>query len=84
MCINSEDIEGILKFKEEDLMEKLPLEKRYLLTIKETVAFFGIGEKKLRQIVRANDELPFVLRNGTKYMIKRELFAEFMRETNAV
>jgi phage antirepressor YoqD-like protein len=65
-------------------MEKLPLEKRYLLTIKETVALFGIGEKKLRQIVRANDELPFVLRNGTKYMIKRELFEEFIRETDAV
>ena len=65
-------------------MEKLPIEKKYLLTIKETVALFGIGERKLRQIVRENDQLPFVLRNGVKYMIKRELFEEFIRETDAV
>ncbi len=62
----------------------VPIDEKYLLTIKETVALFGIGEKKLRQIVRENNQLDFVLMNGTKYMIKRELFAEFMRDSNAV
>lgn len=65
-------------------MNKVPLQNKYLLTIKETVELFGIGEHRLRNIVRNNNELKFVLKVGVKYMIKRELFEEFIREVDEI
>lgn len=55
---------------------ELALDEKYLLTIKEAVAYFGIKETTLRRILKEQNEL--VLKNGAKYMIKRKAFEEFI------
>ena len=55
-----------------------PIKDKYLLTIKEASAFFNIGEKRLRQMVRENPSADFVLMNGNKYLIKQKQFAELI------
>lgn len=60
------------------------INEKYLLTIKEASAFFGIGEKKIRQIVRENQSANFVLMNGTKCMIKRKQFENLLDRVDAI
>lgn len=47
------------------------------LTIKEASSYSGIGEKKIRELVRKKN-CPFVIRNGSKYLIKRVKFEEWL------
>jgi len=54
--------------------QNVPLWHKMTLTIQEASELSGIGEKKLRQIVRENTSADFVLMNGTKYLIKRKQF----------
>ena len=41
------------------------------------LAYFNIGEKKLRELTNG-DRCPFVLYCGTKRLIKREKFKDFL------
>lgn len=56
----------------------VPLWKKYMLTITEASEYFGIGEKKLRQLVQENDTADFILNNGVKVLIKRIKFEQFI------
>ena len=62
----------------------ITINEKYLLTVKEASALFGIGEKKIRQVVRENQSADFVLMNGTKYMIKRKQFESLLDSTDAI
>lgn len=62
----------------------VPINEKYLLTIKEASALFGIGEKKLRQVVRENPSADYVLMNGTKYLIKRKQFEGLLKRADAI
>lgn len=46
--------------------------------------YFGIGEHRLRTLVRENRQADFVLWIGVKVEIKRKLFEEFLNEINAL
>lgn len=50
------------------------------LTIKEAAAYSGIGEKKIREIVRKKNCL-FVIKNGSKYLIKRTKFEKWLENS---
>lgn len=56
----------------------------YTLTIKQAAEYFGIGQNKLREICNENKNASFVLWNGTKVLIKRKIFEEFIDETNVL
>lgn len=57
--------------------EQINIKDKYLLTIKEAVQYFNIGENKLRELT--NDQnCTFVLWNGNKRLIKRKEFEEFL------
>jgi hypothetical protein len=58
--------------------------QKYNLTVAEASDYFGIGEKKLRQIVDQNPTADYVLYNGVKILIKRRKFEEFIDETNSI
>ncbi len=62
----------------------ITINEKYLLTVKEASALFGIGEKKIRQVVRENQSAGFVLMNGTKYMIKRKQFESLLDRVDAI
>lgn len=62
----------------------VPLWHKYALTIDEAKEYFGIGEKKLRWLLVEHSDADFVLHNGTKSLIKRDKFEEFLGVTNAI
>lgn len=62
----------------------VPVWEKYALTIYEAAEYFGIGEHRLRTLVRENRQVDFVLWIGVKVEIKRELFEKFLNEINAL
>lgn len=62
----------------------VPLCDKYSLSINEAVAYFGIGEKKLRQLIEENEHATWFLQNGIKYLIKREKFEKFLDELTVI
>lgn len=66
------------------MKNEIPLWEKYCLSIHEASIYFGIGEKKMRQIVQEHSTDSFVLYNGTKAIIKRDKFQEFIDATNSL
>lgn len=62
----------------------VPVWEKYALTIYEAAEYFGIGEQRLRTIVKENKQADFLLWIGIKVEIKRKLFEQFLNETNAL
>lgn len=62
----------------------VPIWEKYALTIYEAAEYFGIGEHRLRTLVRENRQADFVLWIGVKVEIKRKQFEEFLNEINAL
>lgn len=52
---------------------EISLCEKYSLSITEAAIYFGIGEKRLRQIINENHYASFVLEVGTHMRIKRRL-----------
>lgn len=65
-------------------MKEVPVWEKFTLTIQEAAGYFNLGEKKIRQLVRENEESGFVLQNGNKILIKREKFEEYINSVNSV
>jgi len=62
----------------------IPIWEKYLLTTKEAVNYFNIGEKKLRKIIEDYFDNDFALMNGTKCLIKRKKFEEFLDRVDVI
>ncbi len=62
----------------------VPVWQKYTLTIEEAVAYFGIGENKLRNLVNLNKNASFLLWNGRKAQIKRTLFEKYIDGLEAI
>ena len=56
---------------------EVPLWEKANLTIEEAAAYFGIGENKLRELT-SDEDCKFVLWIGTKRLIKRRQFEQFL------
>ena len=56
---------------------------KFLLTVEEASDYFGIGQKKLRQIIVNNLDAGIIIQNGVKYLIKRQRFEEYLNELTA-
>lgn len=59
-------------------MTNVPIWEKYVLSIAEASEYFHIGEKKLRKIIDENPRGKYILWNGTRAMIKRKLFEEYL------
>ena len=53
------------------------------LTLEEAAAYFNIGINKLRELTR-DDHCPYILWNGTKRLIKRKAFEEFLNSQYSI
>ena len=62
----------------------VPLHEKYTLSIPEASAYFGICEKKLRQIINENENADFILCNGSKYLIKRKKFEQYIDDAYSI
>lgn len=54
------------------------------MNIKEASEYFGIGEKKLRQIINENLDMGFTIQNGNKFIIKRRLFEQYLDARSSI
>lgn len=54
------------------------------MTIEEASKYFRIGETKLRELVEANLNEPWVIRNGNRTQIKRKQFEKIIDSLNAI
>lgn len=64
-------------------MKDVEIKDKFLLTIKEAAEYSGISERVLRDRIAEND-YNFILRNGTKILIKRRLFEQFLESVDAI
>lgn len=53
------------------------------LTIAEAAAYSGISERVLRDRISENN-YDFILKNGTKTLIKRKLFEKYLESVDAI
>ncbi|MEE3497033.1 MAG: excisionase [Butyrivibrio sp.] len=61
----------------------VPIREKYMLTLKESAAYFNINEKRIRRVLEDHPgELG--LFNGTKVLINRGKFEEFLDGTSAI
>ena len=66
-------------------MEKrvVPIKDRYTLTVNEASAYFNIGEKRIRRVLKTHPN-QFTLRCGNRQLIVRHKFEEFIDKTIAL
>ena len=63
--------------------EKVPIPQKANLTIAEAAEYSGISEKTLRNRIREQD-YDFILRLGSKTLIKRKRFERFLEEADTI
>ncbi len=65
---------------------QVPVWERFLLTVKEASDYFNIGENKMHRI--ANDymdsDYKFVVQNGSRTMINRKKFENFLDQSTVI
>jgi len=62
----------------------VPIWKKYSLSIPEAAEYYGIGEKRLRQIAYMNTGANYLLEIGTHIRFKRRLFEEYLDMASVV
>ena len=67
-------------------MNDVPLKDKFNLTIQEAAKYFNIGENKMHRIVNdyLDSDYKFVVQNGGRNMIKRQMFEEFLNQTTSI
>ena len=60
-------------------IEKVPINNKLTLTIKEAAEYSNIGINKIDSLLRTPN-CPFVLYVGTKKLVKRKEFEEFLSQ----
>ena len=61
----------------------VPLNEKWLLTIPEAAAYFGVGQNRITEL-SLQDGCKFVVFVGAKKLIKRKKFEEFLNEQYAI
>ena len=64
-----------------NITPSVPIWEKYLLTVNEAVAYFGIGESKLRDFISTHKDEAFLVWNGSKALIKRKQFEKYIDTT---
>ena len=62
---------------------EVPIWEKANLNIEEAAAYFGIGMNKLRELTE-DEQCKFVLFVGTKRLIKRRLFEQYLEQAYSI
>ena len=63
----------------------IPIWERYLMTVIEASEYYHIGENKLRNIIEeTHPNADFLIMNGNRYLIKKKLFEDFLRQSSVL
>ena len=57
---------------------------KQLFTIEEASRYFGIGQTILRRYIKEHDSEDFIVSNGRKILIKRDVFKKYVDEKLSV
>ena len=68
-----------LQEERQDILQ-MPWWNKFTFSVQETANYFGFSDKKVRKIIDENENADFVLWNGTRPRIKKDLFAKFVNE----
>lgn len=60
------------------------LSVKFLLTFEESSRYFGIGENKLRNMASYGNTPDWVVHNGKRMLIKRELFEKYLLNAETI
>ena len=63
------------------IINNITLETKPLISIKEASELYGIGQHRLRDIMRDDFECRYHLKIGRTIKIKRQLFEEFLNKS---
>lgn len=66
------------------MTKEVPIWQKYALTVDQAAAYFGIGTKKIRSLISIYKDSKWYLLNGERVLIKRELFENFLNETQTI
>lgn len=66
-----------------DLNERLPIDRKMLLTIREAAEYSNIGINKIDQMLRSPN-CSFVLFIGAKKLVKRKEFEEYISKKTVI
>lgn len=66
------------------MTKDIPIWNKYTLTIEEAASYFRIGENKLRNLVNGNRDADYILWNGNRPQIKKNLFEQYIDSVNAI
>lgn len=74
------------ELSEEKKKEKpcVPIKDKLNLTIKEAASYSGISETTLRKKIYEDNNYDFILMNGSKILIKRKRFEQFLERVDAI
>lgn len=64
-------------------MKEVPIKDKLNLTIEEAAAYSNISSKTLRRIISENNP-DFILKIGTRTLIKKRLFEKYLENTDAL
>jgi excisionase family DNA binding protein len=57
---------------------KIPIYEAYTLSIEEAAEYFGIGQTRLRRLIRLNPNAEYLISIGNRTRIKRVKFEQFI------
>lgn len=63
--------------------QEIPVWKKFTWTFEEAAKMTNVGEHALRDLAK-RDDVPFVLKIGTKTLLKRELLLQYLDGCNEV
>lgn len=66
------------------MKQDVPLWEKYSLNVEEAANYYGIGIKKIYEIIRNNPNADFLLEIGAHYRIKRVLFEKFLDDATTI
>lgn len=61
-----------------DFPNKIPIWKKFCLSIEEAAEYFGIGENRIRQLIENNRHADYILQIGNRTKIKRTVFENYV------
>ena len=77
---------GFLHYEERRILPlkyEVPIWEKANLTIEEAAAYFGIGMNKLRELTE-DEQCKFVLYVGSKRLIKRRMFEQYLEHAYSI
>ena len=67
-----------------EVINIIPIDRKYTLSVEEASALTGIGTKKLYSMITADKGADYLLHVGRRTLIKREAFMSYLNQVNDI